>query len=69
MSNTTYLASRRAGSRTNCAEGKRRISVTLTEEAFVALRDRADRNHRGISGEASELIHHGIRTLSGDCEA
>lgn len=65
MSNTTYLASRREGGRSNCAPGKRRISVTVSESTFLALRARADRQHRGLSGEASELLSYAVRVLEG----
>jgi hypothetical protein len=56
MINTTYTASRRNGTRAGCAPGSRRISVTLSEETFHALRDRADAAHHGLSGEAAEAI-------------
>jgi hypothetical protein len=65
MSNVTYLASRRTGGRRSCAQDKRRISVTVPEETFLALRERADRQHRGLSGEASELLSYAVRVLSG----
>jgi hypothetical protein len=65
MTNTTYIVSRRSGGRANCAPDKRRISVTVPEETFLALQQRADANHRGLSGEASELIGYAVRALSG----
>lgn len=61
MSNTTYMASIRNGTRAGCADGRVRISITLTEETFLALRERADANHRGLSGEASELLGYAVR--------
>jgi hypothetical protein len=63
MSNQTYLASRRAGGRGSCAPDKRRVSVTLSEETFLALQARADRAHRGLSGEVAEIL---TRELGGD---
>ncbi len=57
MSNMTYMASRRSGGRTSCAPDKRRISVTISEEAFEALRERADEAHQGLSGHAAEILH------------
>lgn len=65
MSNRTYIVSRRTGGRANCAPDKRRISVTVPEAIFWALQQRADVNHRGLSGEASELIGYAVRALSG----
>jgi hypothetical protein len=56
MTNTTHLASKRQGTSAGCAPGSRRISVTLSEETFHALRDRADAAHHGLSGEAAEAI-------------
>lgn len=56
MSNTTYMASRRTGGRANCAPDKRRVSTTISEEAFVALQARADASHLGLSGEAAKAI-------------
>lgn len=56
MSNTTYMASRRAGGRGSCAPDKRRISATVSEETFLALQARADAAHRGLSGEVAEIL-------------
>lgn len=56
MINTTSLASRRNGTTAGCAPGSRRISVTLSEQTFQALRERADAAHHGLSGEAAEAI-------------
>ena len=56
MSNTTYTAPLRQGGRSSCGPGMRRISVTLTEDAFLALRRLADAAHRGLSGEAAIAI-------------
>ena len=56
MSNVTYMASRRSGTRAGVAPGRVRICVTLTEETFEALRTRADANHHGLSGEAALII-------------
>lgn len=56
MSNTTYRASLRVGGRGSCASDKRRISVTLSEETFLALQANADAAHHGLSGEAAEAI-------------
>jgi hypothetical protein len=33
-----------------------RFSVTLKETTFTALRSRADASHRGLSGEAADII-------------
>lgn len=41
MSNTSYVTGRRNGTRAGCADGRVRICVTLKEETFLALRDRA----------------------------
>jgi hypothetical protein len=56
MSNTTYLASKRSGTRAGVAPGRVRLSITLSEGTFEALRARADAAHRGLSGEAAEAI-------------
>lgn len=52
----TYMASKRTGGRGSCAPAKRRVSVTIPEETFLALRDRADAAHRGLSGEVAEIL-------------
>jgi hypothetical protein len=56
MSNTTCMASIRNGTRAGCAPCRVRVSVTLKEETFQALRARADAAHRGLSGQAAVEI-------------
>lgn len=56
MANTTYLASRRNGTRTGCGPGSVRLSVTIPEETFVALRERAGAAGHGLSGEIAEIL-------------
>lgn len=56
MSNTTHLTSKRSGTRAGCADGRVRISITLTDEVFNALRDRAAGRGHSLSGEAAILI-------------
>jgi hypothetical protein len=56
VSNTTYIVSRRNGTRAGCAAGRVRISITLTEEVFLTLRDRADAVHHSLSGEVALMI-------------
>ena len=51
MSNETYIVSRRKGSRVGCADGSVRVSVTLKQGTFEALRRRADAAHHTLSGE------------------
>lgn len=61
MANITHMVSRRHGGMTGCAPGSRRISVTLSESTFNALRDAADAAHHGLSGEAAEAIERDLR--------
>lgn len=61
MTNTTHLASKRHGTVAGCAPGSRRISVTLSEQTFQALRKVADANHHGLSGEAAEAIERDLK--------
>lgn len=56
MRYTIYTASRRNGTRAGVALGSVRFSVTLKETTFTALRSRADASHRGLSGEAADII-------------
>lgn len=56
MSNTSYMTSRRNGTRAGCADGSVRICITLSEETFRALRDRAAGRAHTLSGEAALLI-------------
>lgn len=56
MANTTYLASGRNGTRAGVACGRVRLTVTLREDVFEALKARADKAHHGLSGEAAEAI-------------
>jgi hypothetical protein len=65
MSNLTFKASLRAGGRGSCAPGKRRISATISEAAFLALRSRAHASHRGLSGEAADIIERAVATPEG----
>lgn len=51
-----YKASKREGGRKGVAPGSRRVNVTLPVSVFEILRDRADRNRRGIGGEAGEIL-------------
>jgi hypothetical protein len=64
LSNTTYTASLRQGGRSSCGPGMRRISVTVTEDAFLALRRLADAAHRGLSGEAAIAIERHVADAS-----
>lgn len=64
MANITSLASKRNGTTAGCAPGSRRFSITLSEKTFLALRDRADANHHGLSGEAAAMISD-LLTLEG----
>lgn len=61
MTNTTHLASKRQGTVAGCAPGSRRISVTLSEQTFLALREAADAAHHGLSGEAAEAIERDLK--------
>lgn len=61
MVNTTYTTSRRQGTVAGCAPGSRRISVTLSEQTFQALREQADEAHHGLSGEAAEAIERDLK--------
>jgi hypothetical protein len=63
---TTYQALRRSGSTADCAEGRRRISVTLKEETFYALRSSADASARSLSGEASAILTEALSGVEGD---
>lgn len=56
MSNQTYLASKRNGGRANMAPGRVRLSITISEGTFEALRARASAARRGLSGEAAAAI-------------
>lgn len=56
MANTTSLASRRTGTRSGVAPGRVRLSITLREDVFEALKARAAEAHHGLSGEAAEAI-------------
>ena len=56
MANTTYLATKRSGTRSGVARGRVRLSVTLREDVFEALKARAAEAHHGLSGEAAEAI-------------
>lgn len=58
MANTSYMASRRNGGR--AAPGSRRVNVTLHDQEFEALRQRADASHKGVAGEAADLIRVGL---------
>jgi hypothetical protein len=57
---TTYIASKRNGGRTSCADGKVRISATISEAAFLALRKRASAAHRGLSREVAEILEQAV---------
>lgn len=61
MANTVFTTSGRKGTTTGCAPGSRRISVTLSESTFNALRDAADAAQHGLSGEAAEAIERDLR--------
>jgi hypothetical protein len=50
------MTARRNGTRAGCADGRVRICVTLTEETFLALRERASGRAHTLSGEAALLI-------------
>lgn len=54
MSNTSYLAETRTGTRS--AAGSVRLSVTLKDEVFVALRARAAASAHTVAGEAADII-------------
>lgn len=56
MSNTSYITSRRNGTRAGCADGRVRLSVTLTDETFQWLRDRAAGQAHTLSGEVALII-------------
>jgi hypothetical protein len=53
--NSSLSALQRNGSKTGCA-GSVRISITVSEETFQALKANAIANHHGLSGEAAEAI-------------
>jgi hypothetical protein len=61
MSNTLYRTAEREGTRTGCAPGSRRVTVTLPEATFQALRSRATTNHHGLSGEAADAIERDLK--------
>jgi hypothetical protein len=63
MSNTSYMTANRRGTRAGCADGRVRICVTLKEETFVALRDRAAARSHTLSGEAAILIEKTVGDL------
>jgi hypothetical protein len=63
---TTYMALRRSGSTADCAEGRRRISVTLKEDTFYALRSSADASARSLSGEAAAILSDLLKGVEGD---
>jgi hypothetical protein len=65
---TTYMALRRSGSTADCAEGRRRISVTLKEDTFYALRSSADASHRSLSGEAATLLDEALSGVVGEAK-
>jgi hypothetical protein len=56
MSNTSYITAKRNGTRAGVAEGRTRICITLSEEVFLALRDRAAGRAHTLSGEAALII-------------
>lgn len=56
MSYSTYIVSRRNGTRSGVAPGSVRVCVTLKEPTFLALRDRADAQHHTLSGEAADIL-------------
>lgn len=62
MANTSYMALRRKGGK--AAPGSKRVNVTLREEEFEALRERADASHRAVAGEAAVLIRAGLGSES-----
>jgi hypothetical protein len=67
MSNyTSYLALRRSGSHAGCAEGSVRISVTVSEQTFYALRSSADASKRSLSGEAAALLDETLAGVVGE---
>jgi hypothetical protein len=56
LSNTSYITGRRQGTRAGVAPGSVRICVTLSEQAFKALRARAEAAHHTLSGEAALIV-------------
>jgi hypothetical protein len=56
----TFIASKRIGGRKSCADGMVRVSTTISEEAFMALRSRADAAHTGISGQAAAILEQAL---------
>lgn len=66
MSNVSYMASRRQGTRAGVAPGSVRISVTLKESVFLALRARADASAHAVAGEAADIITAAVAPAEAD---
>ena len=59
-SNSSLSAMKRTGSKSGCGPGSVRVSVTVSEETFNALKARAIENNHGLSGEVAEAIERDI---------
>lgn len=65
---TTYLSSRRKGSKVGCSSQTVRVSLTLTLDAFDELRSRAHQHHRSISRQAARLLVRALNEYPGGVE-
>lgn len=65
---TTYLSSRRKGSKVGCSSQTIRVSLTLPLDAFDELRSRADQHHRSISRQAARLLIRALAEAPGGIE-
>jgi hypothetical protein len=64
MANRTYKAALRQGSK--ASPGSKRVSVTIKEADFQALRAVADKKHQTIGGTAADLIRAALKTTTAE---
>jgi hypothetical protein len=56
MGYESYTTARRQGTRAGVAPGSVRLCVTIKEDVFLALRERAVASTHTLSGEAADIL-------------